>query len=95
MNLRGQILIGAIVIAVLPLALAIKLIGSSTEERFTELDTARVTNQLALVRDDLTRQSFAVAAALDALAQTMTDDNRFRLALLNTDPDSEDRKSVV
>jgi len=89
MNLRGQILIGAIVIAVLPLALAIKLIGSSTEERFTELDTARVTNQLALVRDDLTRQSFAVAAALDALAQTMTDDNRFRLALLNTDPDSD------
>ncbi|MFT5233639.1 MAG: signal transduction histidine kinase [Candidatus Krumholzibacteriia bacterium] len=89
MNLRGQILIGAIVIALLPLALAIKLLGNSTEERFTELDTERVTNQLTLVRDDLTRQSFEVAAALDALAQTMTDDNAFRLAVLSDNPDRD------
>lgn len=89
MNLRQQILIGAIVIAVLPLALAIQLIGSSTKDRFTELDTDRVTNQLKLVRDDLARQSVAVATALDALAQSIVDDNQFRLAILNQDADHD------
>ncbi len=67
MNLRGQILIGAILMAVLPLALAIRLIGSSVEDRFTALDIGRVTNQLALARDDLDRQSQAVSTRLDAL----------------------------
>jgi len=87
LNLRGQILIGAIVIAVLPLALAVRIIGSGIEERFTELDTARVTNQLAVVRDDLNRQSQTVATLLDALAETITADNTFRLAASGTRPD--------
>jgi len=86
-NLRGQILIGAILMAVLPLALAIRLIGSSVEDRFTALDTDRVTNQLVLARDDLDRQSQIVSGRLDALAETITADNRFRLAVGEARPD--------
>jgi len=86
-NLRGQILIGTILMAVLPLALAIRIIGTGIEDRFTELDTSRVANQLALVRDDLDRQSLTVATLLDALAETITTDNRFRLAVGDTRPD--------
>ncbi len=87
MNLRGQILIGTILMAVLPLALAIRVIGTVIEDRFTELDTNRVANQLALVREDLDRQSVNVATLLDALAETITADNQFRLATSGTRPD--------
>ncbi len=87
MNLRGQILIGTILMAVLPLALAIQVIGTVIEDRFTELDTGRVANQLALVREDLDRQSTSVATLLDALAETITGDNSFRLAASGARPD--------
>ncbi len=87
MNLRGQILIGTILLAVLPLGLAIRIIGTGVEERFTELDTGRVANQLALVQDDLSRQSQQISTLLDALAETITADNRFRLATSGTRPD--------
>jgi signal transduction histidine kinase len=86
-NLRGQILLGTVVMAVLPLVLAIRIIGTGVEERFTELDTSRVANQLAIAGDDLDRQSLAVAARLDALAETISADNRFRLAVSGTRPD--------
>lgn len=87
MNLRGQILIGAILMAVLPLGLAVRIISSGVEDRFTELDTGRVVNQLALVRDDLNRQSGQVSTLLDALAETIAADNRFRLAASGTRDD--------
>ena len=57
MNLRGQILFGSVALAVLPLVLVILTIRSGVQERFTELDTARVDNQISIVRDDLARQS--------------------------------------
>ena len=87
MNLRGQIVLGALVMAVLPLVLAIRIIGSLVEDRFTDLDTARVAGQLAIARDDLGRQSADVAARLDALAETIEADNTFRLAASGTRPD--------
>ena len=87
MNLRGQILIGAIVLAVLPLALAIRVIGTVVEGRVTDLDTERVADQLALARDDLTRQSAEVAVLLDALVETVRADNTFRLAVSGARPD--------
>ncbi len=87
MNLRGQILLGAVLMAVLPLALAIRIIGASVDERFTALDTERVVSQLDLARDDLDRQSREVATLLDALAETIAADNTFRLAVSGTRPD--------
>jgi signal transduction histidine kinase len=86
-NLRGQILIGTVLMAVLPLVLAVRLIATTVEARFTELDTARVANQLAVVRDDLDRQGTEVGEGLDALAATILADNSFRLAVGGTRPD--------
>jgi len=87
MKLRAQILLGTLLIAVLVQLLAIRIIGADVAERFTALDTARATDQLALLRQDLDRQSQTVATRLDALAATIADENRFRLAVSGTRPD--------
>jgi len=79
MNLRGQILLGSVALAVLPLVLVILTIRTGVQDRFTELDTSRVDNQIRIVRDDLDRQSAELATLLDKLAQTITKDNSFRL----------------
>ena len=92
MNLRGQILLGSIALAVLPLVLVILTIRSGVQDRFTELDTARVDDQIRIVRDDLDRQSRAVATLLDKLAETIARDNDFRLGTLG---DREDLRGYV
>ena len=56
MNLRGQILLGSVLVATIPLVLAIQIIRQGVEDRFTDLDTARVENLVRLVQDDLERQ---------------------------------------
>lgn len=80
MNLRGQILLGSVILAVLPLVLVILSIRSAVEERFTAFDTARVENQMRIVQDDLDRQNREIAELLDNLAETLAEDNDFRLA---------------
>ena len=70
MNLRWQILLGSVALAVLPLVLVIMTIRSEVTDRFTELDTARVDHQISIVRDDLTRQSHQLATLLDKLGMT-------------------------
>ncbi|MEN8007795.1 MAG: ATP-binding protein [Candidatus Krumholzibacteriota bacterium] len=92
MNLRGQILLGSVALAVLPLILVIMAIRTGVEERFTELDTVRVDNQIRIVRDDLARQSRELATLLDKLAETMVDDNDFRLGTLGG---HEDKRGYV
>jgi len=87
MNLRGQILLGSVALAVLPLVLVIMTIRSGVQDRFTELDTARVDNQIRIVRDDLTRQSRQLATLLDKLAETIADDNDFRLGTVGENQD--------
>jgi signal transduction histidine kinase len=92
MNLRWQILLGSVALAVLPLVLVIMTIRSEVTDRFTELDTARVDNQVSIVRDDLTRQSHQLATLLDKLAETIADDNDFRLGTVGA---SEDKRGYV
>jgi signal transduction histidine kinase len=92
MNLRGQILFGSVALAVLPLVLVILTIRSGVQERFTELDTARVDNQISIVRDDLARQSGEVATLLDKLAVTLAADNEFRLGTVGG---REDKRGYV
>ena len=92
MNLRGQILLGSVALAVLPLVLVILTIRSGVQDRFTELDTARVDNQIRIVRDDLARQSAELATLLDKLAQTITADNDFRLGTVGG---REDKRGYV
>jgi signal transduction histidine kinase len=92
MNLRGQILLGSVALAVLPLVLVILTIRSGIQDRFTELDTARVDNQIGIVRDDLARQSAELATLLDKLSETIADDNDFRLGAIGG---SEDKRGYV
>jgi signal transduction histidine kinase len=92
MNLRGQILLGSVALAVLPLVLVIMTIRSGVQDRFTELDTARVDNQIRIVRDDLTRQSHQLATLLDKLAETIDDDNDFRLGTVG---ENQDKRGYV
>ncbi len=92
MNLRGQILLGSVALAVLPLVLVILTIRSGVQDRFTELDTARVDDQIGIVRDDLARQSHELAILLDKLAETIADDNDFRLGTVGG---REDKRGYV
>jgi len=78
-NLRRQILTGSVALAVVPLVVVIMTIRTSVQDRFTELDTARVEGQMGIVLDDLDRQSREVATLLDKLARTIVADNNFRL----------------
>jgi len=87
MNLRGQILLGSILLTVLPMVLVIQVIRTRVEDRFRDLDTRRVEEQLRIVRSDLDRQGNSLSTLLDALATYMHDDNRFRLAVLEGGPD--------
>ena len=92
MNLRGQILLGSVLLAVLPLVLVIQSIRAAVQDRFTELDTARVDNQMQIVQDDLDRQNREMAVLLDNLAATITEDNEFRLAAVGG---REDRRGYL
>ncbi len=87
MNLRGQILLGSVLLAVLPLALAIPVIRSGVQDRLTELDTRRVEDQMRLVREDLDLRNHRLETVLAALATSIENDNRFRLALSGAQED--------
>ena len=82
MSLRLRILLVSVLLAVVPLAAAILLLGRGVEDEFTEQDTARVEHRLQLLLDDLDRRDARLAARLDALTETIAADNRFRLAAL-------------
>ena len=80
MKLRGQILLGSLLLTVLPLLLVVQIIRSQVSDRFTELDTQHVVDQTNLVKSGLENRSDNVADRLDALAAKIDQDNRFRLA---------------
>ena len=87
MRLRGQILIASLLLTVLPLALVMWLVRDNVGRRFAELDTRRVEDQIRLTRQDLDRQSTHLVTLLDALAEQLREDNRFRLAISGQSPD--------
>lgn len=80
MNLRGQILIGAILLSLLPLLLVGWIARRGVQQRFTELDTRRVTTQSQIVLADLSRRGGVLARRLDGLAESLLADDRFWLA---------------
>jgi len=81
MSLRSQILLVLVVLAVIPLLVVTQAIRSAVTDRFTTLDSERVTAQIRVVLDDLDRQSSELAVLLDRLAETMSRDNDLRLGL--------------
>lgn len=82
MNLRGQVLLVSLLLAVLPLALAIPVLRGGVQQRLTGVDARRVEDQLRLVREDLDQRDLRLEQALQAITATLAADNRFRLALL-------------
>jgi signal transduction histidine kinase len=85
-SLRGRILVGSLLVAIVPLAVAVPIIRTDASRRFTDQDTQRAHDLVRLVKADLDHRDLALAQRLDALAQTMTDDNRFRLGTLDASP---------
>ncbi len=92
MKLRGQILLGVLLITVIPLTLVMLITRSGVTRRFTELDTRRVEDQMRLTRQDLAAKGAGLENMLTSLGSTITADNRFRLALLDQ---REDLKSYL
>ena len=81
MSLRWQILAAAVLLAVAPLLAAVLVIRMEVADDVTALDTRRVETRLQLVVDDLADRNTHLATLLDALSTTITEDNRFRLAV--------------
>ncbi len=92
MKLRGQILLGVLLITVIPLILVMLITRSGVTSRFTELDTQRVEDQMRLTRLDLAAKGSDLKNMLASLGTNITADNRFRLALLDQ---SDDLKSYL
>lgn len=81
MKLRGQILLGVLLITLIPLVLMMQITRTGVTSRFTELDTQRVEDQMRLTRLDLAAKSQNLTGQLTSLATTISADNRFRLAV--------------
>ncbi len=84
MKLRGQILLGVLLITIIPLALVMQWTRLGVTSRFTELDTRRVEDQMLLTRADLETRSQNLESMLTALASNISSDNQFRLAIGST-----------
>ncbi len=81
MTFRTRILISGLVLAVAPLALFGVRARQDVTARLRALDQRRVDGLAAVIADEMTRQSEAVEARLDRLAEAMADDNRLRVAV--------------
>ncbi len=82
MSLRLRILLVSLALTFLPLVAVMQITRSAVSERFTRLDNRRMEDQMRLARADLKRRGQSLGTKLDALAGSMADDNRLRLALL-------------
>jgi signal transduction histidine kinase len=81
LKLRGQILLGILLITVIPLTLMMQITRTGVTARFTELDTQRVEDQMQLTRLDLAAKSQNLSKMLSSLGTIIIADNRFRLAV--------------
>ena len=82
MTFRTRILIGFGVVVLVPLALFGVRVRTEMASRLTAEYEGRVAALAAVIRARLTRDGAAIARRLDALAEAMVADNRFRGALL-------------
>lgn len=87
MSLRLRILLVSVLLAVVPLAAAILVLGRGVEDDFSEQDTARVESRVQQLLEDVGRRDARLSGKLDVLAETITADNRFRLAAVEDRPD--------
>ncbi len=82
MTFRTRILAGMALVSLLPIAVLGAVVRGEMDRRMTERERARTAALEALTRDALSRESGAVAERLRALATSLAQDDRFRLATL-------------
>ena len=85
MSFRGRLFLALTVAALLPLSMLALGVRREMTRRLTAESTRRADAAVAALRDDLSRESAAVAARLAALVAELERDNRFRLALVQRD----------
>ncbi len=81
MTFRARLLAAGLLLAVAPLAFFGVRARHDVAARLRALDQRRVDGLAAVIQEELTRQSDAVGARLDRLAEAMAGDNRLRVAL--------------
>jgi len=84
-SFRGRLFLALALAALLPLGLLAFGVRREMTRRLTGENTRRAEVAVAALRDDLSRESTAVAGRLAALVAALERDNRFRLALIQGD----------
>jgi len=92
-SFRTRVFLALALAALLPLGLLAFGVRREMTLRLTAENTRRAEVTVAALRDDLSRESAAVAGRLAALVTALERDNRFRLALIQGDPGA--RRSLL
>lgn len=87
MKLRHKVMALTVLMASLPLAVVILLSGREIGSRFQERDDELVAARMRSALTDLESRNLSLAVLLDALAEAVRGDNRFRLALTGHAPE--------
>ena len=85
MSFRSRLFVAFALAALLPLGLLAFGVRREMTRRLTAENTRRAEAAVAALREELSRESDAVAARLAALVAALERDNRFRLALVQAD----------
>jgi len=80
MGLRTRLLLAFAAIVLLPIALLAFGLRQEMTRRLSQVYQDRVDQTVAIIREDLTRESAGVAERLASLGAALVNDNRFRLA---------------
>ncbi|HEY7190333.1 MAG TPA: HAMP domain-containing sensor histidine kinase [Vicinamibacterales bacterium] len=90
MSLRTRLLLAFAVVVLVPIALLAFGIRREMNRRLTEEYQRRVDGVVAVIREDLARESADIAARLTSLESALVSDNRFRSAVVaGVDADRE------
>jgi signal transduction histidine kinase len=80
MSLRSRLLLAFAAVVVIPIALLAFGLRQEMARRLSQEYQPRVDNVVAVIREDLARESSGISERLASLARALQDDNRFRLA---------------
>jgi signal transduction histidine kinase len=87
-SFRTRLFFATVLAVLIPLGALAYGVRREMERRLTTEYEGRVGSMVSVVENDLARESGGVASRLGALASDLARDNRFRLAVLQSDPSS-------
>jgi len=85
MSFRTRLLLVFLAAVLVPMVVLSLLIRGEMTSRLTAQYERRVEGLVAVIEEDVTRESAAIASSLAALRQAILDDNRFRSAAVDRD----------